>query len=196
MYVTHAVVAAAEQALGAPRTMSLECEILPSELSMIRSSQRDGRAHDVTTVLYHGEEVLAISKPSYPRGVYRIPGGGLKLGEALAAGAAREAAEETGLAFEAQSYVLRVAARFICAAEAIDWKTHVLAAPVERLNPVPTDTHEIAEACWLSWDELIGPVAERMVASGRPLLGYRVALHQAIHDTMCRRGLLEHVPHG
>jgi 8-oxo-dGTP pyrophosphatase MutT (NUDIX family) len=194
MFVTPEVVAAAERTLGTPQAMAVECEILPTELANIRASQRDSRAHDVTTVLYCNREVLAIAKPSYPHGVYRIPGGALKPGEAMIVGAAREAKEETGLEFAPRTYVLRVAARFTCRDEFVDWTTHVVAGPTVRDNPSPVDTREVADAKWVDWQELVGPIAQRMLAAGRPLFGYRVDLHAAIYETMRKNGLLQVTP--
>jgi ADP-ribose pyrophosphatase YjhB (NUDIX family) len=180
LFVTAEIVAAAEAVLGRPETRSMRYEILPEELAMIRASQRHGRAHDVTTVLFHQQEVVCIAKPRFPPNVFRIPGGGLNPGEGLAAGARREAQEETGLRFEPRRYLLPVAVRFTCAAESLVWTTHVVSGPVDRLPLAPIDRHEIPEARWLTWEELLGPVATRMIASARPLFAYRVALHQVI----------------
>jgi 8-oxo-dGTP pyrophosphatase MutT (NUDIX family) len=106
----------------------------------------------------------------------------------MVVGAAREAKEETGLEFTPRLYLLRVTARFTCGDERIDWTTHVVAGPVAYRDPVPEDTREIAEARWVTWQELIGPIARRMLATGRPLFAYRVALHGAIHEIMQRTG--------
>jgi 8-oxo-dGTP pyrophosphatase MutT (NUDIX family) len=186
VFVTAEIVVAAEAALGRPETRSMQYEILPEELAMIRASQRHGRAHDVTTVLFHQQEVVCIAKPRFPPNVFRIPGGGLNPGEGMVDGARREAEEETGLRFEPRRYLLRVAARFTCAAEFLDWTTHVVSGPVDRLPLAPVDRHEIAEARWLTWEELLGPVATRMIASARPLFAYRVALHQAIYPLVAK----------
>jgi 8-oxo-dGTP pyrophosphatase MutT (NUDIX family) len=190
MYVTRAILSAAEEQLGAPNEMTMTYEILPSELAMIRASQRHGRAHDVTTVLNSGHEVLAIAKHSYPSGVYRVPGGGLQPGEPLAAGAAREAYEETGLTFTPDHYLLRVSAKFTSGADSLDWTTHIVSGTTPSAQPDPVDLHEIREARWVAWDELLGPITELMRETGKPLFAYRIALHRATFAEMCERGLL------
>ena len=43
----------------------------------------------------------------------------------------------------------------------------------------PLDTTEIAEARWGTPAELLGPIRERLLATGRALWRYRVALHDA-----------------
>jgi 8-oxo-dGTP pyrophosphatase MutT (NUDIX family) len=190
MYVTPAILAAAENQLGRPRELDMTYEILPSEIAMIRASQRHGRAHDVTTVLHCERNVLAIAKHGYPPDVFRIPGGGLQPGEPLAAGAAREAHEETGLAFTPERYLLRVAALFTCADDELRWTTHIVSGPTSFAPPEPVDLHEIREARWVTWDELLGPITDLMLAAGKPLFAYRVALHQATFAEMTERGLL------
>ena len=52
MYVTPTIIAAAEARYGMPRELRVAYEITPAELAMIRASQRDGRAHDVTLFVY------------------------------------------------------------------------------------------------------------------------------------------------
>jgi hypothetical protein len=45
---------------------------------------------------------------------------------------------------------------------------------------VPEDTHEIEAARWGSVAELQGPLREALLATGRALWRYRVALHDAV----------------
>ncbi len=42
---------------------------------MIRASQRDQRARDVTVFVFNGAQLAVIAKPSYPPGAFRVPGG-------------------------------------------------------------------------------------------------------------------------
>lgn len=151
---------------------------------MIRRSQRHGRAHDVTTFIFGDGLLAVIAKHSYPPGIFRAPGGGLEPGEALLAGAARETLEETGLPFTAERYLLRVYARFTCGAEHLEWTTHIIGGSAPFVPPTPRDVREIREARWIEPPELIGPIAERMLATGRPLFAYRVALHRAALDSL------------
>jgi hypothetical protein len=44
----------------------------------------------------------------------------------------------------------------------------------------PRDLHEIREARWSSLPELQGPIRAVLLATGRGLFAYRVALHDAV----------------
>jgi 8-oxo-dGTP pyrophosphatase MutT (NUDIX family) len=178
MYVTAAVLAAAEAALGTPRELYMRYRISPEESRMVRASQKHGRAHDVTTIIQAGDELAIIAKHSYPPGLFRIPGGGLEPGEALVAGGIREALEETGLPYTPRHYLLRVFATFETEDTPIAWTTHVVWGTASRVPMQPRDLKEIREARWGSWPELVGPIAQALLATGRPLFAYRVALHQ------------------
>lgn len=178
MYVTPAIIAAAEERYGVPRELYASYEITAPELAMIRGSQRDGRAHDVTVCVFNGERLAVIAKPSYPPGAFRVPGGALRRGEAMDAGAAREACEETGLRAEIERYLLRIHVRFTLGDDGVDWTTHVLAATTAETVIDPRDTHEIREARWSTLAELNGPIRAILLATGRPLFRYRTDLHR------------------
>ena len=68
---------------------------------------------------------------------------------------------------------------FRFADQAVPWRTHVLAATTYAGDLAPLDTEEIAEARWGTTTELAGPIRERLLATGRALWRYRVALHDA-----------------
>jgi 8-oxo-dGTP pyrophosphatase MutT (NUDIX family) len=188
MYVTPAIIAAAEARYGVPREIRTAYEITPAELAMVRSSQRDGRAHDVTVCVFDGDRLAVIAKPSYPPGAYRVPGGALRRGEPMDVGALREAHEETGLHAAVERYLLRVYARFTVGDDGLDWTTHVLTARAtdpslpETLSP--PDSREIREARWSTLHELNGPIREILLATGRPLFQYRTALHLWVAEAL------------
>lgn len=172
--------AAVEQLLGRPRLLRLEQEIGPDELEMVRRSTRRGRHHDVTFFIFDRQgRVAAIRKPSFPPGIYRAPSGGVRPGEPLIEGMKREALEETGLEIVPDRYLLRIQARFTCGREAEDWTTHVFSAHTDQTELNPRDRDEIAEARFVTVEELSGPIRQRMLATGRGLFRYRVALTDA-----------------
>jgi 8-oxo-dGTP pyrophosphatase MutT (NUDIX family) len=177
MYITPAIIAAAEARYGRPAERDVRYEISPAELAMIRASQRDNRAHDVTMFVFNGEWLALIAKPNYPPGAFRVPGGALRPGEAMDAGAAREIYEETGLHADVRHYLLRITARFTVGDDGLIWTTHVLSATTGDEEPDPLDRREIREACWSSLDELNGPIRSVLLATGRPLFRYRTDLH-------------------
>lgn len=178
MYVTAQVLAQAEAAYGRPLERLARYEIYPAEMAMIRASQRDGRAHDVTVAAMYGDQVAVIAKHSYPPGAYRIPGGALRPGEPMAEGAARELLEETGLSCTISCYLLRVSVTFAVAADTLDWTTHFMLATADSTVLSPRDLREIREARWSSFAELNGSIGEVLRATGRPLFAYRTDLHQ------------------
>ena len=191
MYVTAAMIHRWEVRYGTPVVRTFAFEVLPRDIAMIRASQKHGRAHDITFFIRVGpppERYVVIAKHNYPTGAYRAPGGGLHPGEDLESGLAREAAEETGLAVAPERYLLRARARFFHGDEAIDWTTHVfLCRTVDdqpRAELAPTDLHEIREARLVTLDELQGPIRAALLASGRPLFAYRVALTDAVVDAL------------
>src|SRR5438105_6122130 len=177
MYVTPAIISAAEARYGAPRELHVAYEILQDELAMIRASQRDGRAHDVTLFVFHGARLAVIAKHSYPPGAFRVPGGALRRGEAMDQGAAREAYEETGLHAEVGRYLLRIRARFTVGDDGVDWTTHVLSGVTDDEAVQPRDAREIRAARWSTLAELNGPICDVLLATGRPLFVYRTDLH-------------------
>ncbi len=62
--------------------------------------EQDRRAEVVLVLPRPGGRVLLIHKPSYPANTFRLPTGGVGLEEDVLTAAAREALEETGLAFQ------------------------------------------------------------------------------------------------
>ncbi len=184
MYVSPATIAAAEVRYGAPRTSTVSYEISPLEMVMIRSSQRDRRAHDVTVCVFNGARLAVIAKPSYPPDGYRVPGGALKPGEALDVGAAREAFEETGLTATIERYLLRVQVAFTVGDDSLDWTTHVVSASTTDDLLDVRDSREIREARWSTLEDLNGPIRQVLLSTGRGLFRYRTDLHLWIADAM------------
>lgn len=187
MYVTPEILRAAEAIIGVPRELRMTQEISLADLQMIRASQRHGRAHDVTTYLFadgRRDRVVVIAKHSFPPAIYRVPGGGVAPGESLIDGAVREALEETGLSYHVERYLLRVTVTFACGAEALAWTTHVVTGSAPYSPPLPRDRREIREARWVEPSALTTALAEAMLATGRPLFAYRVALHRAAAEAL------------
>ncbi len=176
MYLTEAMLEAAARRWGEPKRLSLAFEISERERDLVRGSRRDERSHDITLFIRRGEEFAVIAKPGYPPGAWRAPSGALKPGEELEAGAEREAFEETGLDVELERYLLSIDAAFWYGAETEPWHTHVFLARAPAGELEPHDTHEIRAARWATREEIQGRVREALLATGRGLFRYRVAL--------------------
>lgn len=178
MHVDEAVLAGVRARYGEPRIIEWAGEISDAEWSL--ATHNPARRHDVTLFVLDPRERLAlIRKPHFAEDVWRPPGGGIHPGEEFAAGAVREALEETGLHVELRRYLVDAHALFTNAGRELPWRTHVLYAATTDAEVVPGDPGEIADARWGTLDELAGPLRERLLATGRAFWRYRVALHDA-----------------
>jgi ADP-ribose pyrophosphatase YjhB (NUDIX family) len=177
VHVDETLLAGIRRRFGDPALLDWDGEVSGPELAMIVRSP--ARRHDVTLFVFNGEQLALIRKPHFPEGMWRTPGGGIKPGEDFIAGVAREAREELGVEIEVDRYLVVASAVFRFDGQAVPWQTHVLSATTAAEHLEPLDTHEIAEARWGTTAELLGPIRENLLATGRALWRYRVALHDA-----------------
>jgi ADP-ribose pyrophosphatase YjhB (NUDIX family) len=178
MHVTDAVLAPLRERYGEPVPLQWEGAISPAEHALATYNPR--RTHDVTLFILDPDDRLAlIRKPHFGEGVWRPPGGGIKVDEDVEAGSVREALEETGLTVRLERYLVAAAATFFSEPGDVDWRTHVLLARTDDTELAPGDLDEIAAARWGTLEELAGPIRARLLATGRALWRYRVALHDA-----------------
>src|SRR5262249_50200796 len=142
------------------------------------ATHNPARTHDVTLFILDPSERLAlIRKPQFTEGVWRPPGGGVKLGEDFAVGAVREALEGTGLRVSLERYVVASEAVFRSGGRELAWQTHVMLARTDDVELAPDDPGEIAAARWGTLGELGGELRTILLATGRAFWRYRVALH-------------------
>jgi ADP-ribose pyrophosphatase YjhB (NUDIX family) len=168
---------------GEPQPLRWEGEVSGPEFTLAGASP--GRRHDVTFFVFEPDGLLAlIRKPSYPSDVWRPPGGGVRPGERFESGVRREALEELGVEIELDRFLVSSEATFRCDGGVIEWRTHVFSARTDARDLRPIDTHEIAGARWGTTAELGGPLRAAMLATGRALWRYRVALHDAALDEL------------
>ncbi len=180
MYVTRQAVEAMEQRYGVPSELRLTHAITGEEMALVRSSQKHGRAHDVTLFIFRGDQLALIRKPSFPPAGFRAPSGGVEPGESIEAGALREAYEETGLRVRLERYLLRVHVRFTSPGDQVDWTSHVFQASAQSGELGTLDPREIAETRWATVAELQGAIRDALQATGRALLAYRILLTDAV----------------
>jgi ADP-ribose pyrophosphatase YjhB (NUDIX family) len=187
MHLTEAVLAPLRERYGEPRPLRWEGEVSSEEFALAGGSPE--RRHDVTFFVFDPSGRLAlIQKPSYPEGVWRPPGGGVRAGEHFETGVQREAREELGIHIELERFLVSSEATFRCAEGVIDWRTHVFSARTGEAELDPIDTHEISAARWGTSDELAGSIRERLLETGRALWRYRVELHDAALDQLEQLG--------
>ena len=183
MHVDEAVLAPLRRQFGTPLELSWEGEVSDTEWAL--ATHNPARTHDVTLLILDPSNRLAlIRKPHFGAGVWRPPGGGIRPGEGFAAGAVREALEETGLRVELRRYLVASRARFSNRGRELAWRTHVFLAETEDEALAPADPAEIADARWGTLAELAGPLRERLLATGRAFWRYRVALHDAALEAL------------
>jgi ADP-ribose pyrophosphatase YjhB (NUDIX family) len=183
MHLTEAVLAPLRERYGEPRSLPWKGEVSEQEFRLAGSSPE--RRHDVTFFVFDALDRLAlIQKPSYPPEVWRPPGGGVRPDEVFEAGVQREAVEELGIHIELERFLVSSEATFRSAGGVIDWRTHVFSARTEAEQLDPVDTREISAARWGTAEELGGPLREALLATGRALWRYRVALHDAALDQL------------
>jgi ADP-ribose pyrophosphatase YjhB (NUDIX family) len=178
VHVDDAVLADVRARYGEPVVLEWMGEVSDVEWSI--ATYNPSRTHDVTLFILDPSERLAlIRKPHFTEGVWRPPGGGVKPGEDFAAGAVREALEETGLRISLERYLAASDAVFTNDGRELRWHTHVLLARTDDEELVPGDPDEIADARWGTLEELGGSLRETLLATGRAFWRYRVALHDA-----------------
>ena len=187
VHVTDEVLAPLRARYGEPVELPWAGEITEREHAL--ATYNPNRLHDVTLFILDPAGRLAlIRKPQFSEGIWRPPGGGIKPGEDFAAGAVREAIEETGLHVRLDRYLVATRAIFRHGPEDVPWRTHVFSAHTDDRELAPQDPEEIAGARWGTLDELAGPLRERLLATGHAFWRYRVALHDAALDALARRG--------
>ena len=181
MYITQEVLNKIERKYGVPDILHTRYTMNRAEFDLLEWSMRNGRRHDVTLFISNEEKdkIVVIRKPSYPKGVYRPPSGGIEPGEDFEIGARREAYEETGLEIKLQKYALRSHVDLAFEDEIVAWASHVLAARVIGGRLEPVDKKEIAGVRWATINELRTDLLVRLQQSDSSGLQYRAELQDA-----------------
>jgi ADP-ribose pyrophosphatase YjhB (NUDIX family) len=177
VHVDERVLAPIRARYGEPERIVWSGDVSERELGLVTRNPR--RRHDVTLFVENGDRLALIRKPHFEPGVWRTPGGGIKPGEAFAAGVVREGLEETGAEVELRRYLVRADATFRHGGTTIEWQTHVFSAVTDVDELEPLDTEEIDAARWGTRAELAGPIRARLLETGRAFWRYRVVLHDA-----------------
>lgn len=193
MYISAEVIREIEEKYGTPQELRFAYEMTQTEFELVRASQKHGRAHDITLFIIDdadGGRVVVIRKPMYPPGAYRAPSGGISPGESFEQGALREAYEETGLVVSLEKYIIRARVRFSNEHRSIDWTSHVFTSSSAGGKLDPIDTHEIAEARYVTIAEMMGSIRDALLASGSTGLRYRSELADAVVKRLIKERLL------
>lgn len=168
---------------GEPERLVTVQQVTPPELDTVRSSMKNGRAHDLTLYIRKDGGFIFIAKPFYPEGLFRAPSGGAKPGEDFDKAAGREALEETGVEIRLDRYLLRIDVRFQTDDDYIDWTSHIFLADYIGGEIRPRDTVEIKEAR-LIYPEQIPGIIDLMTRSGWGGMLYRAYLTRECYKRM------------
>lgn len=182
MFITKTILHPLIEQYGTPQTKSFEIAVDQKEFDRIKSSQKNGREHDVTLYIFNGDKVAVIAKHFYPPEMYRAPSGGINPGEDFVEGAKREAHEETGCEIELEQFILRTNVTFYLVDDPqkiIEWHSYVFKAKYLSGDLEFTDTNEIREARWATLPEF-ERFSEIMRSTDIGGLHYRAALHEAV----------------
>ena len=179
MYITQQVLDNIELKYGQPQVCHTTCVMSKIEFDLLKWSMRKGRAHDVTPFVFHNSNVAVIRKPSYPKGVYRPPSGGIEPGEDFESGIKREAYEEIGLHIEIEKYILKTYVDFHFEDEVVNWITHVFTAQSTTSDINPIDQKEISSARWATIEELETTLLSGLRSAPAAGLQYRAEIQNA-----------------
>lgn len=171
---------------GQPEQASFRFPVSQQEYNRIKSSQKNGRAHDVTLYIIKEGKVVVIAKPFYPQGMFRAPSGGINPGEDFIEGAKREAREETGCEIEFKKFLLISRVDFYLEdnpEKKIEWVSYVFQADYVSGDFDFSDKHEIREVklADLSEFETFSKMKRALKIGG---LQYRAALHDKVKDLL------------
>jgi 8-oxo-dGTP diphosphatase len=177
MFVTSEKLATFEILFGKPREIQLEYEMDPKEFDGLLKSQKFGRSHDVTFFVSYEDKWIVIAKHRYPKGLYRIPSGGISPDETIEEGTLREAYEETGGIIDIRKYFLRINVRFTSEERKVDWVSHLILADWRDGQLSAIDTIEIREVRLADRSEFES-YGKIMLESHLGGLHYRERLHR------------------
>ncbi len=182
------MIAAMAVRYGEPHRRTFEIDATAKELARIRSSQTEGRNHDVTLYIRKDDLLVVIAKHVYPPALYRAPSGGLKPGEDFETGINREIAEETGCRIALKRFLLQTDVWFRHKDDHVFWRSFVFVADYVDGDFQYTDHHEILEVHLAAWDdfEAFGRTMRTMEFGG---LHYRAALHETVVELMTDENL-------
>jgi len=125
-------------------TVKMERELL-HEIATARG-HLDTRSEVVFVLPRPRGKVLTIRKSFYPRGVFRIPSGGIHPGESPEEAFAREVMEETGFALAPVRKLTEVLLRCVSDGESVDITSHVMLGPPTAEPPRAADPDEHIDA--------------------------------------------------
>jgi len=179
MFVTDKLFAPVIEKYGAPKIVAMTAPVSPKEYDFIRSTQKNGRNHDVTLYIFKDDKVIVNAKHYYPPGMFRALSGGVNPGETVENGIKREAYEETGSVVEIEKYLMRIDVDFTDSERHLEWHSHIFKCKYLSGELKPIDTEEIREVILADLADFDKFKIE-MLKFERGGLHYRARLHDAV----------------
>ena len=185
MYINRDIIQKLIEQYSQPKIFSCSYEISEDEYDRIKSSQKNGRAHDVTLYIKKDDKYIVIAKHFYPQGLFRAPSGGINVGEDFIEGAKREVLEETGCQVEIKKFLLQTHVQFqqIDSDKSIDWHSYVFLAEYISGDFKFTDKNEIREVAVVPLEKF-DQFSKTMRATSIGGLHYRADLHDAVKELL------------
>lgn len=181
MFIKKETIQQLSEQFGQPKDMFFEFDVSEKEYNGIKSSQKNGREHDVTLYIVKDKKIIVIAKHFYPQGLFRAPSGGINPGEDFVKGAKREAREETGCEIQFEKFLLKTNIQFkqTESDKVINWHSYIFQAKYISGKFEFTDTKEIREVALVDLEQF-EKYSETMRASSVGGLHYRAALHDEV----------------
>lgn len=186
MYIKEATISALIEKYGEPRRKTYSFACTEEEYNRIKSSQKNGRKHDVTLYISKGDKWVVIAKHFYPQGMFRSMSGGINPGEDFVEGSKREALEETGCHIELERFLLMTDVLFYMSdddTKKIEWQSYVFKAYCTGKQEAFTDTNEIREITLATLDDF-ERYKQIMLSLDIAGLRYRAALHDEVKQLL------------
>lgn len=187
MFITPDIIERIASEYGQPVEESFSIPTTEKEYDRIKSSQKNGREHDVTLYIKKDDKFIVIAKHFYPPKMFRSMSGGINPGEDFESGAKREAMEETGCEIELKRFLLKTNVSFFIENDPdnreIIWHSFVFLADYVSGDFNFTDKHEIREVKLATLDDFES-FKQIMLSLDLSGLHYRAALHDKVKELL------------
>ncbi|MDQ2730173.1 MAG: NUDIX hydrolase [Armatimonadota bacterium] len=127
---------------GEPRRELVEIEADPEFFRHFQASLRRRRAEVGLVIRRKSGNILLTTKVFYPAGVFRLPTGGIKPGEAVEEALWRELQEETGLSVEATQFAALLEYRMTAGTNVVRFATYLFVLDAPDGEPHCSDPDE------------------------------------------------------
>jgi 8-oxo-dGTP pyrophosphatase MutT (NUDIX family) len=117
--------------------------------------KRKRRGEVVLLIENNKGQILLHTKSFYPKGVYRIPTGGIHFGESVLAALEREMYEETGFNVLSKKLIALTLYQFTNSKSHVGFPSYLFRVKTTMTSPRPQDSGErITNFCWIDVSEL------------------------------------------